>query len=531
MTVSASLEIHVINVSQGDSILIINRDLAKVKKAIEKVPGTTVPGKRIDWVPYAIEQKVPLTGTVKKALLVDGGYGWFGRDVLFKLRRHGVVEGKAGWCPNLYVMVSHFHDDHQMGLRDVLLRKVPGKTKKGKQQFVTRYVPGRIYLSPLADARNPGNTSFPLFKKAVRAVARAHPTQKTTVVEVGRGGVPAGRKDFTDPVGFDLGTGVVDDDGTPIPITVRMIAAGQSVHLEQARRLEPVPSKTSGKSVDENDRSLVFVLEYGSFRFFCGGDIAGDGMAFGGNPPDQSMPPIAKAVQAKKKKKAYGSKKKRRPKLGVSYTHADVETPLRTAMVQAYPELGWVAGEDWSPNAGHCTVMKASHHGSASSVDTYFLATLRPTVVAISSGIKLSNHGHPTDVVLRRLHRSVAAQWEDPFSTATPKEKVDNTVEQVYITEMTKLAKGVANPAKPLESRLIGDITIRPVDETIVAVRAASATAPAKLQVQVYGTGDVTRLVGDAGVKLPGYELMPGEPVDGMATAYRVGPWYHPDKV
>ena len=48
-------------------------------------------------------------------------------------------------------------------------------------------------------------------------------------------------------------------------------------------------NKDGSKAWDENDRSLCFVLEYGSFRYFHGGDIAGDGGLAGGNTDPQSQ--------------------------------------------------------------------------------------------------------------------------------------------------------------------------------------------------------------------------------------------------
>jgi hypothetical protein len=310
-------------------------------------------------------------------------------------------------------------------------------------------------------------------------------------------------------VEISLGDGVADTTGKKIPIVVRLLAAGQSVYMAGSKALSPVPSKIKGKKVDENDRSLVFVLEYGSFRYFGGGDIAGDGMAAGGNVGNQAMPD---PKQGKAK-----SGKKKRAKLGFSYTHADVESLLGPAMELALPKAdAWVAGKDWYPNAGHCTVMKASHHASASSVDVYFLATVRPRVVAISSGIKKKHHGHPTQEVLNRLDDLQSEKWKVRGSVA----EVANTVEGIYVTEMAKKVSGITITTDVHEAKLLGDVVIRPVDESIVAVRAA--TTPTPLRIHVYGTGDKTILVDTDNL------LRAGEPVTAGAAAYRVGPYHHP---
>jgi competence protein ComEC len=57
------------------------------------------------------------------------------------------------------------------------------------------------------------------------------------------------------------------------------------------------------------------------------------------------------------------------------------------------------------------TVLKAGHHGSASSSSSGFLDTVSPEAVIISSGYD-NQYGHPADVVLQRLAgRSLPAYW------------------------------------------------------------------------------------------------------------------------
>src|SRR5579859_1263209 len=120
MPQSASLEIHVMNVGQGDAVLVINRALDKVKAAITTAKGSaSVPTDPIDYVPYALKNGVSLVGTVTKALLVDGGDDEYGGDVLNYMTDQGVLDGKTVYRPNLSLVVSHYHDDHMAGLRSV----------------------------------------------------------------------------------------------------------------------------------------------------------------------------------------------------------------------------------------------------------------------------------------------------------------------------------------------------------------------------------------------------------------------------
>src|SRR6266568_1231986 len=107
MPQSASLEIHVLNVGQGDSVLVINRDLVKAAAAIKAVKGSkNVPANPIDYVQYALKNDVPLAGTVKKALRSDGGDDEYGGDVLNYMTDQGVLDGKSVYRPDLSLVVS-----------------------------------------------------------------------------------------------------------------------------------------------------------------------------------------------------------------------------------------------------------------------------------------------------------------------------------------------------------------------------------------------------------------------------------------
>ena len=120
MAVSACLEIHEINVGQGDSVLIINRDLVKLTAAIVSNKGAkAVPADPIDHVPYCLANSVPLAGTVTKALLVDGGDDEYGGDVINYLTDLGVLDGAKVWRPDLSVL-------------EVLLQLVTLLAKKGR---------------------------------------------------------------------------------------------------------------------------------------------------------------------------------------------------------------------------------------------------------------------------------------------------------------------------------------------------------------------------------------------------------------
>jgi len=71
------------------------------------------------------------------------------------------------------------------------------------------------------------------------------------------------------------------------------------------------------------------------------------------------------------------------------------------------------AGEQALLSAGlipPVTVLKAAHHGSASSTSEAFLAAAKPQVAVISVGAQ-NDYGHPAEQTLARLHRAGAAVY------------------------------------------------------------------------------------------------------------------------
>lgn len=114
-TPRAPSPIHVINVSHGDSVLVVNRDLPAVKAAIE-AKALTAPADPIDYMPFAIQHGVPLTTSVKAAMLVDVGSRQFGEDVVSYLQAQGVLDAVDLWAERLVLVASHIHEDHIGGL-------------------------------------------------------------------------------------------------------------------------------------------------------------------------------------------------------------------------------------------------------------------------------------------------------------------------------------------------------------------------------------------------------------------------------
>jgi hypothetical protein len=148
----------------------------------------------------------------------------------------------------------------------------------------------------------------------------------------------------------------------------------------------------------------------------------------------------------------------------------------------------------------------------------YLLGTLRPCVALISSGIRSRFHSHPTQQVMNRTRKDVTPRWTLRDGTT----QVDNSIAQIYVTEVAEKVKGKAFTVNLGTARIVGDIVLRPVDESIQAVHAATQAGQAQLQVQVYGTGAQTS------ISAKDSKLRPTLP-ENTTGVYPIGPWYHAD--
>jgi beta-lactamase superfamily II metal-dependent hydrolase len=509
MTMSASLEIHQINVGQGDAILIINRDLATLATAVASTKPKPPTLERIDLMPYAVKCGTDnptkpniLLGTVKKAVLIDGGDDMYGEDVAAYLEALGVATPDTPFCDKLSLVATHYHDDHIAGLRSVFkkLKAVPvlstSKAGPGKKKAVVtkvkevaRYRPAHVYYTAPAPKQDPLTSRLTAFRTDIdeAATQTANPTTKHPI----------------DPGGLENGAQLVVDLGTGvdnIPIRLLAFAASQGVYqglsvVPKKSKTKPVPRvadiASTGKTPDQNDRSIVFILEYGSFRYFLGGDIAGNGGAAGGNGAF-SMNTAAK--------KSFS-------------VHADVESTLGPALEKVLVATKTpMAGSPKFKVAGHCTALKANHHASSSSMDIHLLATLKPKVAIITSGVKARFHSHPTQEVLDRMNES--PNWEQKDGATTP-----NTLDGMYVNEVADKYKGKTFSSDLKRAKIFGDMIIRPVDETIKAIQDATAFGT-KLKVQVYGTGILTAL-DTTTTTLRATTTAP------VAEMYPIGPVYH----
>ncbi len=187
-----------------------------------------------------------------------------------------------------YIACSHYHSDHLGGLDEVI--SAFGKTSIGKI-----YDRGGGYL--------PTSTAFTSYLSAAKATGKRDSVYLGMVIDLG-GGVTM---KCVATVGKVLNYGAVKD------------ASGS-----------------------ENDLSIGWVLNYGKFQYFTGGDLGGESSAY-----------------------------------------ADSETPLAGVV-------------------GDVDVLKINHHGSAYSTNQTFVNALKPEAAVILVGDG-NSYNHPVQSILTRL--------------------------------------------------------------------------------------------------------------------------------
>jgi hypothetical protein len=442
MPKTASLEIHQINVGQGDSTLVVLRDLPALKNCVGRAANTMEP---IDYLPYCITNGRSLVNSVKKALLVDAGNDCYGFAVREYCENVGAIDSSKVSQDNFFMLVTHYHDDHHDGLRCVMRDPDP---KGGKP--IEKCRPAEFYrLEPFARRdRAIGTTGIIVEEIASQVVAkRGNDRRKQTEVWY----IPQGGKNEAkgnNPASqwcFNLGNGVGN-----LPIAIKAVASERAVFAGENQDVEHVPAKPrKGKkkgTIDENDRSVALVIEYGSFRHFLAGDAGGS----------------------------------------EGTVYADVERVLAQQMELNMP-IARAPKKAKFKSAGHCCSLKLNHHGTKYANDAQFLATLRPRLAVIPAGVKIYFHGHPTKETVNRL---TAASWLKQNGTT----RVTNTIDQIVATEVASKGKGKSfNPDTNNRIKVLGDIVIRPVDEDILAAQTAMSNGQS-IRIQVYGNREQTPL-------------------------------------
>ncbi len=171
------------------------------------------------------------------------------------------------------------------------------------------------------------------------------------------------------------------------------------------------------RTTNENDLSVVALIEYGQFRAEIGGDLSG-----------------------------YNNN-----------SYKDIETSV-------------------VPLVGQIDVYKVHHHCSAYSTNEAWLAATKPTLAIVSVGSQNNDYGHPTQECLERLHNAgVKAYWTEIGKGASPDPDFDIIAGNIVIQ-----TDAAANPQTYTVTDDEGTTTVavRGTATTTTAQAASTATPP-----------------------------------------------------
>ena len=267
----------------------------------------------------------PISKKYTKTILIDGGKSAAASKILPYLKN--VLGGEV---PKLdYVALTHYHDDHYKGLMALGEggMRADSVIDQGGYEMSLIFPQQTTLVS--SDQKPAAMTVFTgwtdMLKMAVEnGYLKGH---VKGMFHYGAGSeTDLGRKLLLGKIGNEL-------------VTLECVAGwGNTLGGDVV-----IPNPSPGKS-SPNNFTLAFVLQFGQFRYFIGGDLGGD--------------------------------------RGSSYI--DQETPLTSFFAHAYPS-------SWSWNhtkekAGHVCGFKANHHGSSYSNGDSFMAAMSPAICMISAG-------------------------------------------------------------------------------------------------------------------------------------------------
>jgi beta-lactamase superfamily II metal-dependent hydrolase len=343
-----SLEIHHLGVGQGDSTLILAKE----------------------W-----DNATPANLVRIRSALVDGGDAGSATILRPYIRARGVTALDV-------IVVTHYDEDHLLGIIELLEQDTGVNLCRGTRLYDQGRAPNGTEYATSKDSR-----AFHRYARAAlrhgSAVRQTREVNSFYITHLDQHRIPQppvpanyvmpeGLTNITvrDPWAL-LGTDVLWDGATggtpPGAPTLTCISANKYVAGQHGRvfcstvergfadeydsdEFESVADYNKRENRDSNGKSLGFVLRFGSFRYYLGGDLTStqeDPLAAGLNPAD---------------------------------------TP-----------------------AGRVHAMKASHHGSGESTGNVLVNRLRPSAVFFSCG-RANTFDHPHPDVIARVEGAATVQ-------------------------------------------------------------------------------------------------------------------------
>jgi competence protein ComEC len=341
-----TLEIHQISVGQGDATLIVVRDTTKLRqKLVAKGCPLPINARRYQMIVTAIDSNLALGGTVKTAILLDAGKGKEqGTKIISYMKKVGVTKVDT-------MLLSHFHDDHYGGFKTII--------NQG-------YKPGHVWdRGNNAPKPTRGKVKTDWIDAVTRAGAiRAAANPNATVLRLAT------------TTNGDISMTCIAGDGYVMRSNVATRFGG----------------------VDENNFSVGWLLQYGGFRYFTGGDMN-----------------------------------------GMEFTLGDLETPMIDTLRKFDDNILRDILNDTVLGKGHVCAFKVSHHGGNESTNDYFLARMQPRVAIVSCGFSKSYY-HPRIEVIRSLDTTTTKFWntsayDDIHHPGLP-HAFRNSIKKYYVTTL-----------------------------------------------------------------------------------------------
>lgn len=266
-------------------------------------------------------------------ILIDGGNSNPEQLLLPYLRK--VCAHDAGPTHFDYIILTHYHEDHYNGLLAVANGRISADSAvdPGGYDFASIF-PG--------EQLNPGNAPasmavVPGYTNALNIAATHNPAF-----------IKAHSKilfSYGAPGSSSLGRSIELGKIGGVPIRLECVAGWGNTLSSGSTIGDPKPAKTNA-----NDFTLAFVLTFGEFRYFIGGDLGG---------------------------RTEGD-------------YIDQETALISYLAKIFPSAKSISGT--KQVAGHLCGFKADHHGSEHSNTASFMDAMFPAVTVTSAGHRSSWH-------------------------------------------------------------------------------------------------------------------------------------------
>jgi len=388
--VAQTLEIHQMSVGPADAGVIVVRDVVKLEAVVQKLHADSVPvaAKKYELLRIALRNKLDLKGTVKKAILIDAAENAakYATKIDKYLTEIGVDKALD------YVVLSHLDKDHYGGFKD-LFKKYSYTVTTAAYHPDTK----KGYPQPSKTC----NTNF------------FNQTAISTKKEIAK----------VNNTDIKLGT----ENGKNIQLTC-VVADCYVLGQDPA-----IAAQSNCRySNDYNDHSIGWILQYGAFRFYTGGDLNGLFPKF----------PIETAM------------------VDSLETH-DPASFTEFASVAAIPK-------------GHTCGIKINHHGSDNSTNARFLSVLKPKTAFISCGYH-AGHAHPRKGVIADLEGANwdITDWNNGVITLQP-----NTLKKYFVTALLKNLPAPVNKigdGLPTSKGIVGGDLVLIVDDRNIATESKFA--------------------------------------------------------